>query len=216
LYLQVAATNYAAVWPIGISGNAATAATATTAATAGTVTAAAQPAITSVGTLTTLSVSGAVTVPNATTATQAVALGQVLPLSSMSSSRVTTTVAQSIVANTWTQIQFNTVGYDDLTEFNTTTHQWTVKAAGTYFISAGVTGTQASTATNRVVAVFVNGASNTWLQGISAGLGNTTLAGASPFRLALGDVVAIYYYSAVADTINTNGVFTYATLERVK
>jgi hypothetical protein len=55
LYLQVDATNYAAVWPIGISGNAATA------TTAGTVTTAAQPNITSVGTLTSLAVSGVAT-----------------------------------------------------------------------------------------------------------------------------------------------------------
>jgi hypothetical protein len=167
------------------------------------------------GAFTTLSATGAVTVPNATLATQAVALGQVLPLSSMTSSRVTTTVAQAIAANTWTQIQFNTVGYDDLTEFNTTTHQWTVKAAGTYFVSAAIEGAQ-TTVTNRFISAYVNGVLTAGLQQSISNPGSAIIAGATQLRLALGDVVAIYYLSGLADTLFANSAYTYATLERVK
>jgi hypothetical protein len=60
-----------------VSGSAATATSATTATTAGTVTTAAQPNITSVGTLTSVTVTGNVAGGNLTTAGQVVATGNV-------------------------------------------------------------------------------------------------------------------------------------------
>jgi hypothetical protein len=164
---------------------------------------------------TTLSASGAVTVPNATAATQAVALGQVLPLSRMTSSRVTTTVAQAIAAATSTKVQFNTVGYDDLTEFNTATSQWTVQAAGTYFAGARILGSQ-TVATQRVLYVYVNGAIQQTIADEFANAGSSIIGGIVQVRLNAGDVVAIYYYSGLADTLNTISSLTFATLERIK
>jgi hypothetical protein len=161
------------------------------------------------------SATGAVTVPNATTATQAVALGQVLPLSRMTSSRVNTTVAQAIAAVTSTKVQFNTVGYDDLTEFNTATSQWTVQAAGTYFAGARILGSQ-TVATQRVLYVYVNGAIQQTIADEFANAGSSIIGGIVQVRLNAGDVVAIYYYSGLADTLNTISSLTFATLERIK
>ena len=152
---------------------------------------------------------------NAVGVNDAVALGQILPTASKSSSRVTTTVAQAIVAATFTLVQFNTIGFDDLAEFNTATFLWTVKAAGTYIVGGSVYGSQ-GVATNRIVEVFVNGAEAGYLSQSNSDTGATARVGSALIRLAAGATVGIYYYSALADTLNTSTNATYATLERVK
>ena len=132
----------------------------------------------------------------------------------MSSSRVHTTIAQVINVDTYTVVQFNTVDFDDQTEFNTGTYMWTVKSAGTYMVGAGITGSQV-TVTARIITVFINAIESSNMQGTYES-GYYTIGGSVIIRLNAGDTVDIQYYTGLADTLNTNTIFTYATLERLK
>jgi hypothetical protein len=151
----------------------------------------------------------------AATAATAATAAKFLPLSSMSSSLVTTTIAQAIAVGVETLVQFNTVGFDDLAEFNTATSLWTVKAGGTYLIGASVYGSQL-TVTSRNVALLVNGGLREYLSATNNSNGQSSTSNNTIQKLNAGNTVGIYYYSGLTDTINTTSALTYATLERIK
>jgi hypothetical protein len=160
--------------------------------------------------------SGAVTVQNAVATNQPATLGQVLPAASISNFLAYQSTAQSIVAATSTSVQFQTKLFDDLGEFNATNGTFSPLVAGTYVLCAGVTGSQ-STATSRAVSIYVNGFETVRLQQNSANAGWATMSGCSgPIKLAVGDVIAIYYYTGLADTLSDYRDLTYFGGYRIK
>ena len=137
------------------------------------------------------------------------------PTNIMSSSLVNTTIAQAIAANTNTLVEFNTVVFDDLLEFDTATYLWTIKAAGTYLVGAGINGSQ-TTVTTRSIDIFVNGVFRIRLQQDNGSAGTAVIVGTTIARCNVGDTIGIYYYSELADTLATTSGLTYAFIERLK
>lgn len=139
-----------------------------------------------------------------------------LPLSVTTCFAAYQSAAQNYPATTFSQVQFQTKQFDDLSEFNAATSLFTAQVAGTYVFTAGVTGSQ-STSNNRAIALYVNGSEHIRLQQNTAMQGNVVMSGASvPLRLAAGDTVAVYYFTALADTGSTGATYTYFGGERIK
>lgn len=162
-----------------------------------------------------VTITGTVTAANGTLPTQAVMLGQILPSAYMSSSKVYGTGAQAIPAGVNTLVNFNTISFDDLNEFNTVSHLWTVQRAGTYIITSAIVGSSV-VVTNRTLLVFVNGTLAAIPQEDNGSSTNTVMSGTTQLRLNINDTVGIYYNSGIADTLSDSPVYTYGTIERVK
>lgn len=124
--------------------------------------------------------------------------------------------AQAFVANTYTRVLFQSAQFDDLGEFDATASAFTAAATGTYLFHAGVSGTQ-GVACNRAIGLFVNGSERIRLQQNSTIQGNNAMsAGSVPVRLTKGDVVALHYFTELADTTNTTAIYTYFGGARIK
>lgn len=122
--------------------------------------------------------------------------------------------AQAVAAATSTPLNFQTVGFDDVTE--TTTSTFVAKRAGTYVFNAAVTGGQ-GTATRRIIDLYRNGAAVIRLSDSFADNGTTTITGNSgPIKLASGDVISVNYYSGLADTTAIGALYTYFSGHRIR
>lgn len=130
-----------------------------------------------------------------------------LDLANTSAFRAYQSSAQSISANTWTKINFQTVEYDHLGEYNTSINTFTVQESGIYLISACVR----YDVTASTVSIFVNGTTHTRLRYNMSGAS----AHSVPIKLNAGDTVDVRIYTATAGSITAEQSGTYFTAVRL-
>lgn len=116
---------------------------------------------------------------------------------------ITTSVGAIAPFNTtshqWAQVLYSTVVFDDASQFNTTTHQFTATAAGDYEVCASLL-VPASTVDGDEIDIYKNGARE---KGLS--YGHFGLSGCRVMRLSAGDYVQIWQYT-LGDKAYTNDV----------
>jgi len=155
-------------------------------------------------------------VPNGTGVGHAVALGQVLPTAAISNFRAYQSTGQSISANTWTAIIFQTKVFDDLVEYDVATGKFTAKVDGTYMFKVGIKGSQTS-ATNRLIMIYLNGSLYQYIFENPSFTGAIAIfAGTTPIKLNAGDYAQAYYYTGIAETLTAGQTFTYFGGYRIK
>lgn len=97
---------------------------------------------------------------------------------------------------------------DALGEYNPATGEFTAANTGLYVFHGHVFGTQ-TTATNRQLMLYVNGAEVIRMQQFSASSGAATIGGTSGLvNLNAGNVVTMRYLSALADTVASGATAT--------
>lgn len=110
------------------------------------------------------------------------------------------TGAQAIAASTATVITFNTELFDALAEFNPATGVFTAQETGIYMFSGRVHGTQ-GVATNRILALNINGSQASRMQQFNSSTGDGVIAGDSGLvSMTAGDTATLIYFTGQADT----------------
>lgn len=128
--------------------------------------------------------------------------------------RVWSSVAQSIPATTMTDITFNNIQYDDLSEFNLTASLFNVKSAGLYNICGG-TEINVASGSRILSSIIVNGVEVERISESLPGSSNPVGGyGSALVRLNAGDSVVIGQYSTGAVTSNYGQAITYMGISR--
>lgn len=124
-------------------------------------------------------------------------------LSTIPACMVRLSADQALVANTYSKIQFDTVDYDILSNFDNANYHFTVPQSGLYQIAAIVNFyVSDATSTVRTIRVYVNDvAANGMAQQTSTGDAHTTVSLSAILSLNAGDTVSIY---GCSDAINDN------------
>lgn len=118
---------------------------------------------------------------------------------------------QLITAAAFATVIYNTVVFDRLSEFNTTTGAATVTSAGLYLITAAVHGGPPADGANFAVSIFINGVERARLAEQLASNPTSTqpgaaCGGAAQMNLSAGDVITIRMYVGATTSPSTLGV----------
>lgn len=121
------------------------------------------------------------------------------PSNRISSFRAYQSTAQSLAATTFTKIAYQTEVFDNLGEYDNTTYRFTAKDVGIYSISGSV-GWAAGVDGNRlIVSIYLNGTETKRLfDFMMGGANNAVTSGSTILKLAAGDYVEIFGYTANA------------------
>lgn len=124
---------------------------------------------------------------------------------------------QSISATTTTKVVFGGKVIDIFNEFDTSASTFTAKFSGYYEFACSLHGAaNSSTQAQRNLALFVNGTERARLQETIYGANSNSINGHSGLLyLTAGDVVAIYYYTSVADTTYSSTALSWFSGRRI-
>lgn len=117
----------------------------------------------------------------------------------MSAFRAYQTVAQSLAAATHTKIQYSSVFFDNLKEYDPVNFRFTAKKPGIYLIAAAIQWASVVDGNRNILTVYKNGISDLRLSDLSSGAATTPMSvGSCIIPLNTGDYVEIYGWTANA------------------
>lgn len=109
--------------------------------------------------------------------------------------------AQTIAANTFTKVLYQSVIYDPLAAFSDS--RFVAPVAGIYMITAALHTDQAAAGTRAVISGFKNGGGTRanerrMIDGYSGAAGNIGVSGSCVFELVAGDYLEVFTYLGAA------------------
>jgi hypothetical protein len=138
-------------------------------------------------------------------------------LSSRSAVRASISATQSLAANTFTKLAFNTIHQDYSDEFNITLNRFVAKKNGWYLVTGGIGITTAPIGTAVSLIIFTDGYRQIDIGSFSpsGAAGGVSVYGSAAFYIPAGSFVELYAYPTSAVTTHFGSNLTSFTVAQI-
>lgn len=110
---------------------------------------------------------------------------------------------QSLGANTWTKVAYQTEVYDQGNVFDNAAYRFTAPNAGFYLFTASVAFTGTTDGARRYLSLYVNGAEHTRIiQEIAGAAVTQMVSGSAHLKLSAGDYVEVFALSSINESLS--------------